>query len=331
MLKPKTPEEILSEIVKIVNVFDRRYLKSEEQSEWCAKVIYIYNEWQQFRQELIDAKEIEIDRNDEIEWRSIVDLEIVELELKVSSLQQQLKLLLVDIYPCKHRNIFVEICTVSGGDEASIWVEDLVRIYTRYAEQNKYWKIELVSEFNNYSSGGLNKATLEIRGAFAGYFFQFETGIHQLNRRSLTSNSTNIHTSTARVTVMPTIEFWEIEIDLLDLEVYTSSQYHPRTTNINSVSISHKPTGFRVVCSQYLSQFHNKEKALQILVSKLYDLDIQNQLGEDVRSKIVRTYDYPSNCVTDRSSGKIHALDRVVNGELDALITSRAPDCPIIS
>jgi peptide chain release factor 1 len=183
MLKPKTQEKILAEIVEIVSVFDRRYLKSDKQSEWCKKVISTHDLWQQFRQELIDAKEIAIVQTEDFEWRSIIKLEIAELELKIANLQQELYRLTADIYPYKHRNIFLEISAIAGGEEASIWVQDLVQMYTRYAEQCQHWKVELVSESNN-DPYGFRQAILEIRGALVGCFFQFENGFQNIRFRN---------------------------------------------------------------------------------------------------------------------------------------------------
>jgi peptide chain release factor 1 len=236
----------------------------------------------------------------------------------------------IGIHPYKHRDIFLEISAITGGDEANIWVQDLVRMYTHYAEQKHFWRAELVSECSN-DYYGFHQAILEIKGAFVGCYFPFENGIHQLKRKSFVGlRSPKINTSTARVTVMPIIDLYEIEIDLHNLEIQHFTPYGLRKVgNPNlgiGISLLYKPSGTRVTCAAFDRQRKNQEKAIEIMASKLYDLEIQTQLGEDVRSEVVRTYDYPSNCVTDRRSGKIHALDRIVNGELDALITALAPD-----
>ena len=336
MIEVKPTEKIVAEIVDMTNRLYRRYLKSQKQSDWCEEVLSTYHVWQELSRELVDARELatfqqrdsDNEQPEDLEWKSIVNLEIVELETKVSKLQHQLNILLVDLYPYKYRDVLLEICA-DTGDGASILVEDLVQMYTRYAEDNK-WKVELVSESADYLYG-LSRAILKFRGAFVGCFFQFETGVHQVKRISkIELNSTKFDLATAMVTVMPVIDRDEVDIDPHDLELRTSTMYHPRITNTTGVNLYHKPTGIWVLSDRQRSQWHNKEKAFQILLSKLYTLNIQKQLGADERSHIIRTYDYESNCVTDLNSGMNFPLDRVLNGELDPLIASHAPNHSII-
>jgi peptide chain release factor 1 len=314
MLKNKPVEDIIGEVVGKIGLHYQRYLASSNQSTWCEKLILLYDGWQQLRWELLDLSTIEIATNEDLEWRSIVDLEITALESKISNLQQQIDLLLLDIYPYQHRDIFLEILTLAGGDEASIWVEDLGRMYTHYAE-SKGWHVEVVSESSNYPYG-LNRSILEIKGAFVGYFLQFEAGIHQVKRKSFMEyNSTKIHTSTAMATVLPIVN--EFEIDPGDLELITSPIYHPRRTNTIGVGLHHQPTGINVICDRCSSQFKNKEKAIEIMRSKLYKLSIQDRANEDVNSSMVRIYDYKNNCAIDSSSGMTYPLSQILEGDLD--------------
>jgi peptide chain release factor 1 len=325
MLKSRSVEDIIGEVVGKIRLHYQRYLASSNRSIWCEKVSSIYDVWQQLRWELLDLRTMEIEDNEDLAWRSIVDLEIATLESKISNLQEQLSLLLLDIYPYQHRDVFLEIGILTGGDEGSIWVEDLVRMYTRYAERMG-WAVELVSESSNYSSGS-NRSILEIRGAFVGYFLQFEAGIHQVERRSFCCNSTKIHTSTAMVTVMPMMN--EFELDPRDLELTSSPIYHPQRTNTNGVGLSHQPTGIWISCDRCSSQYKNKQKAIEIMRSILYKVSIQDRSNEDSNSSIVRTYNYEKNCAID-SSGITFPLTEILEGHLDLSFASHPNNNRII-
>lgn len=324
MLKAQPVEDIIGEVVGKIRLLDRRYIGSSKRSVWCENLTSIYDEWQQLRWELLNISTIEIEDNDDLEWRAIVDLEIATLESKISNLQQQIELLLLDIYPYQHRDLFLEIGILTGGDEGSIWVEDLVRMYTHYAV-SKGWNVDVVSEMSNYPYG-FNRSILEIKGAFVGYFLQFEAGIHQANRRSLTIyNSTKIFTATAMVTVMPMMN--ELELDPHNLELTTSPIYHPRRTNTIGVGLRHQPTDIWVFCDR-CSQYKNKEKAIEIMRSMLYKLDSQNRSDEDFNSSIVRTYNYERNCAKG-FTGITFPLGEILEGNLDLSFAAH-PNNPII-
>ena len=312
-----TEEQTIAEIVGMVNWLYQKYLKSQQQSDWCERVLSIYYTWQKLKLELADVKAVKIARVEELQWRALIDLEVTEIASKIVDLRQQLDLLLIDIKPYQARDVLLEIQALDG-DDAGLFVENLVRMYTRYAEDNK-WKVELVSEVANHLDG-FDLAVLEIRGAFIGCFLQFEAGRHQVIRRlNAELNSSESAIATAMVTVMPIIHPDELEIDPLDLELKTSAMYHPRITNTTGVSLYHKPTKVLVLSDRQRSQFHNKQKAFQILLSKLYTLNIQKHSGTDDRSRVVRTYDYSNNCVTEIGSGMNYPLDRVLAGDLDPL------------
>jgi peptide chain release factor 1 len=323
MLRDRPSESTIGEIVPIVRLFYSRCLELDYRSQWCEEVISIHDEWQRLKLESTNLKSIEIEPNDDLAWRSLVDIENTELELKIADLQQQLNILFIDIYPLKHRNVFVEVCALDGGDEANIWVEDLERMYTSYAE-DKNWKVELVSH-------NFNNAILKVRGLFVGCFLEFETGIHQVKRKLLTArHSHKIHVSTAVVTVMPTIDEHEIEIDPRDLELTTAWGCHLRIRA--AVALRHKPTQTYVVCDLHEKQYKNKENAIEIMRSKLYTLNSQDRRGEDRdrTPQIIRTYDYETRIVTNLKSGMQFPLDRILQGELDPSIASNTNNHPII-
>jgi peptide chain release factor 1 len=323
MVTVKTEDEMIDEIVIMTNLLNLRYIKCQKQSEWCEKVLFISDLWHRFKIELIDIKEVEIQFSEDLEWKSAVSQEIAELESKISDLRQQLNTLFDKIHPYKHRGVLLEIHALDGVD-TDIWAENLVRMYTLYADSNK-WKVEIISSTAR-DICGFNEIILEIRGAFVGYFLQFETGIHQINRRSKVEfHSTKLCISTARVTVLPIIENNEIEIDLNFVEMDISRRKCPSMINvdkfINRAYLLHRSTEISIFCDRYTNQRKNKEKAFQILLSKLYYLDIQKRLSEDVGSSIVRNYDNINNCAIDLRSGIKSPLDRVLKGDLDLLIS----------
>ncbi len=327
MLKAQPVENIIGEVVGKIRLLYQRYIDSQKRSPWCEKFISLYDEWQQLRWELLDLGTIEIADNEDLAWRSTIDLETATLESKISNLQRQIDILLLDIYPYQHRDIFLEILTFTGGDEASIWVEDLVRMYTLSAE-NRGWDMDLVSESSNYPYGS-NRSILEIKGAFVGYFLQFEAGIHQVKRRSLTVyNSTKIYTSTAMVTIMPMMN--ELEIDPRNLELTTSSIYHPQRTKTIGVGLYHQPTDIRIICDRCSNQYKNKQKAIEIMRSKLYKLTTQDRENEDLNSSIVRTYNYEKNCAIDFSSGMTFPLSQILEGNLDSSFAAHPNNHQII-
>ncbi len=325
MIKDKSLEITISEVAGTIRLFSKRYIQSEKQSKWCEKVLSIYDIWQQLRSDLFYLQSIEIESNDDLEWRSLVDGEILDLELKISNLQEQLNILFIDIYPLKYRDVFVEIHALDGGDEANIWVGDLVHIYTRYAESKKLKVEPICQSIDN------NWAILEIRGGFVGLFLQFEAGIHQIKRKSPTKMYSNkICVSRAVVTIIPIVNEDEIEIDPRDLELTTVCGGYPR--RLNAVGLRHKPTQIYVSCDFHEKQYKNKETAIQIMRSKLYTLNIQNRTDRDRdrTPQIVRIYDYENNIVTNLNSGMEFPLDRILQGELDPLIASNTTDHPII-
>jgi peptide chain release factor 1 len=325
MVKVKTADEMIDEIVSMTNLLNLRYVKSQKQSEWCEKVLFISDLWHQLKIELIDFEEVEIQHPEDLKWTSAVSEEVARLESTISDLKHQLNTLFDKIYPYKHRGVLLEIRALDGID-TDIWVEDLVQMYTQYAENNK-WKVEVISS-STRDICGFNEIILEIRGAFVGYFLQFETGIHQIKRRSkIEWNSTEFCISTARVTVMPIVENNEIEIDLNSVEMDISRRKCPRMISvdrfINRAYLLHRSPEISIFCDLYTSQRKNKEKAFQILLSKLYCLSIQKQLSEDVRASIVRNYDNKNNYAIDLRSGIKSPLDRVLRGDLDLLILHR--------
>lgn len=270
------------------------------------------------------------------EMRDMLDIEIRESKDKLEELNDHIKILLLPKDENDERNVILEIRSGAGGEEASLFGGVLLRMYTMYAE-SKRWKVEGV-EINETELGGIKEATIRISGKGAYSKFKYESGVHRVQRVPKTESSGRIHTSTATVAVLP--EHEEVDVEILDkdlmIDVYRSGGaggQHVNTTD-SAVRITHIPTGIVVACQDERSQLKNREKAMSILKSKLYDhfqmqLDEEyarnrrNQVGTGDRSERIRTYNYPQSRITDhRINFTSYNLEGVLNGDLDEVISN---------
>ena len=283
--------------------------------------------------EMDDLREMLREESDE-EMVELAREEIAELEARYETTERDLKLALVPKDPNDDKNVIVEIRAGTGGDEAGLFASDLFRMYTRYAQRQR-WSADVV-DINETGIGALKEVVFEVKGKGAYSRLKHESGVHRVQRVPVTESSGRIHTSAATVAVLPEAEEVDVEIhqDDLQIDVFHSSGHGGQNVQkvATAIRITHKPTGIVAVCQDERSQFKNKEKAMSVLRSRIYAREEErqrrersdarrSQVGSGDRSERVRTYNFPQSRITDHRIGlTIHSLAQALDGEIDSII-----------
>jgi peptide chain release factor 1 len=314
------------------------YSKSQKYSKEQSELEDIVNKIKEYKQVLSGISEaVEILRTETDDGlKELAEIELEELREKKPGIEDELKIMLVPKDPRDSKNIILEIRAGTGGDEAGLFAGDLFRMYSKYAEGRR-WKVEVL-DLNSTGVGGIKEVVASIQGKGAYSRLKYESGTHRVQRVPETETQGRIHTSAATVAVLPEAEDVDLKIAEKDLRIDTYCSSGPGGQGVNTtysaVRIVHVPTGLIVQCQDSRSQIKNREKAMKVLRSRLYDLELESQekeraqerrsqVGSGDRSERIRTYNFPQNRITDhRINLTLHKLSAVLEGELDELIDS---------
>ena len=310
-----------------------RFLSLMKEQNEISEIVEKYNEYKEVNGNIEESLEILGETSDE-EFRELAKEELNESKEKLPKIEEQLKVLLIPKDPNDSKNVIVEIRSGAGGDEAALFAADLYRMYTRYAERQN-WKIDMMSLTEN-GIGGFKEVVFMIVGKGVYSRMKYESGVHRVQRVPVTESGGRIHTSTATVAIMPEAEEVDVELDMNDcrIDVFRSSGNGGQSVNTtdSAVRITHVPTGIVVSCQDEKSQIKNKDKALKVLRSKLYDMELEkahneeaqarrSQVGTGDRSEKIRTYNFPQGRVTDhRIKLTLHQIDDILDGDIGELI-----------
>ena len=329
-------EEILSELNEpgVANDPARFQKLMKEQSE-LQPIVDAYKEYKACQQ-TVEESLMMLDEESDEEMREMLKEELADAKSRIEELETELKILLLPKDPNDSKNVIVEIRAGAGGDEAALFAAEIYRMYVKYAESRR-WKTELMS-LNENGIGGFKEVTFMINGAGAYSRLKYESGVHRVQRVPETESGGRIHTSTITVAIMPEAEEIDFQLDLNDckFDVFRASGNGGQCVNTtdSAVRLTHIPTGIVISCQDEKSQLKNRDKALRVLRSRLYDMELQkrhdeeaearrSQVGTGDRSEKIRTYNFPQGRVTDhRIKLTLHRLDSILNGDLNEIIDS---------
>lgn len=312
----------------------QKFIKEHAEIE---PIVMKYREYKKTIEGIDESKEI-LEMEDDEEMRELAKMELSELQENLETIKDELKILLIPKDPNDDKNVIVEIRAGAGGDEAGLFAGVLFRMYSRYAEKNR-WKVELMT-LNETGVGGYKEVVFMIKGNGAYSKLKFESGVHRVQRIPATESGGRIHTSTVTVAVLPEVDDVEVEINQNDLriDVFRASGNGGQSVNTtdSAVRVTHVPTGIVVSCQDGKSQLKNKEKAIKVLKARLFDAAQREQhkelaqarklqVGTGDRSERIRTYNYPQGRITDHRIGlTLYKLDSFLEGEITEIIESLA-------
>jgi peptide chain release factor 1 len=315
-----------------------KYQKTAKAHSEITDIVEKYREYKDLTRGIAESKAVLADEKDP-DMRAYAQEELTQLEGRVGQVEADLKVLLIPKDPNDEKDIILEIRAGTGGDEATLFADEMFRMYSRYAEA-KGWKVEVLSTSES-SVGGLKEVIAIIEGKRVFSQLKYESGVHRVQRVPATEQQGRVHTSAVTVAVLPEAEDVDVKIEAKDLRIDTFCSSGPGGQSVNTtysaVRITHIPTNTVVSCQDEKSQIKNREKAMRVLRSRLYEVEMQKQqealakerkamVGSGDRSEKIRTYNFPQNRVTDHRIGlTIHQLTEVMDGKLqpivDALIT----------
>ncbi len=334
----KKYERLEKEIESYETVSDpERYAKIMKEYKALSPVVEKYREYVRVKSEAESANEL-MNGEDDPEMRALAEEEYFSLRDRLPAIEEELKILLLPKDPNDEKNVIVEIRAGAGGEEAALFAGDLYRMYTMYADSKKF-KTERIS-FNETGLGGFKEITFMVTGDGAYSRYKHESGVHRVQRVPVTESSGRIQTSTATVAVLPEAEDVEVEINPADLIIETIKSSGAGGQHINktesAIRLIHKPSGITIECQDERSQFKNKDRAMKLLKSKLYDMkqrerddkiasERRSQVGTGDRSERIRTYNFPQGRITDHRIGyTVYSLESFLNGDLDGMIDALA-------
>ena len=311
----------------------KQYVKISKEYKDLKEIVDKINEYNTIKENIHEAEEILKSESDQ-EMIELASSELSSNKDLINEIEEELKIMLIPKDPDDFKNIVMELRAGTGGDEASIFAGDLFRMYSKFAEK-RGWKVNIV-DLNEGTAGGFKEIIIEINGENVYGTLKFESGVHRVQRVPQTETQGRVHTSAATVMVLPEAEEFDVELNMQEVRIERTTSTGPGGQSVNTtysaIKLHHEPTGLIVSCQDQKSQHKNLEKALKVLRTRLYELELSKKLEEDSqkrslmvssgdRSAKIRTYNYPQGRVTDhRINLTLYDLQNIVNGDIEKLI-----------